>query len=81
VVEAMNQRTDAISREVRDKQATPVAGIWSCPNCGRHIQEIIEGSLPKKQAYVCVCGTSMVPGEEHVEVDAASSENQPEAPH
>jgi hypothetical protein len=65
VVEAMNQRNESISHEVRERQATPVAGVWLCPNCSRRIQVIMESTVPKKQAFVCVCGETMQPGEEH----------------
>jgi len=70
-------RQSGLSREVGEKQAMPVAGIWSCPNCGRDIQVITESDVPKKQAFVCVCGTAMEPGEEHVEVDGNSSGDKP----
>ena len=56
------------NREVRETQVSPVAGIWVCPNCDRRIQVITESEVPKKQAFVCVCGTSMEPGEEHAQV-------------
>ena len=74
----MNRQSDQLSREVSDGQAMPVAGIWSCPNCGRHIQVITESSVPKKQAFTCVCGTAMEPGEEHVEVQGNARANEPE---
>ena len=66
MVEAMNQRREAsVDKEVRQTQARPVAGIWACDNCGRRIQVLMESSVPKKQAFVCVCGVEMTPGDEH----------------
>ena len=55
-------------REVKETQVSPVAGIWLCNNCGRRIQVITESETPKVQAFTCVCGTPMEPGEEHTEV-------------
>ena len=70
----MNQRGAAgLDREVRDTQARPVAGIWACNNCGRRIQVIMESDVPKKQAFVCVCGAEMEPGDEHVTVGEDTS--------
>jgi len=74
----MNRQSGQLSREVGEKQAMPVAGIWSCTNCGRHIQVITESEVPKKQAFICVCGASMEPGEEHVEVNGNSSAGKPD---
>ena len=73
----MNRQSE-VSREVSDGQAMPVAGIWSCPNCGRDIQVITESAVPKKQAFICVCGVAMEPGEEHVEVEDNARANEPE---
>ena len=56
------------NREVEETQIRPVAGIWACPNCGRKIQVLTESETPKVQAFVCVCGAQMEPGEEHVEL-------------
>lgn len=58
------------NRDVRETQVDPVAGIWTCPNCGRAIQLITDSDVPKKQAFTCVCGTSMEPGEEHTQVES-----------
>ena len=74
----MNRQGELLSREVRDGQAMPVAGIWACPNCGRHIQVITESAEPKKQAFTCVCSTAMEPGEEHVEIDGNARANKPD---
>ena len=74
----MNRQGSQLSREVGEQQAMPVAGIWSCANCGRSIQVIMESEVPKKQAFICVCGAAMEPGEEHVEVDGNSSANKPD---
>lgn len=52
-------------REVRDTQVDPTAGIWLCDNCGRRIQVMTDSEVPKVQPFVCVCGTKMIPGEEH----------------
>ena len=52
-------------REVRDTQVEPVAGIWRCDKCGRRIQVITDSEVPKTQSFICVCGNTMVPGEEH----------------
>jgi hypothetical protein len=59
------QHAPPTNQEVRDTQVDPVAGIWFCENCGRRIQVITDGSLPKKQPFSCVCATRMIPGEEH----------------
>jgi hypothetical protein len=59
---------DQPNQEVRNTQVRPVAGIWLCPNCGRRIQVITDSDVPKRQSFVCVCGTSMEPGEEHTQV-------------
>jgi hypothetical protein len=56
---------ELLNREVKDTQVQPVAGIWSCPNCGRRIQVITDSETEKRQAFVCVCGTAMLPNEEH----------------
>jgi hypothetical protein len=53
------------SREVRETQIDPVAGIWYCEHCGRRIQVITESDHEKLQAFTCVCGTPMQPGEQH----------------
>jgi hypothetical protein len=58
------------SREVRETQIDPVAGIWYCNNCGRRIQVITESDKPKKQSFICVCGATMQPGEEHAHQDS-----------
>jgi hypothetical protein len=70
----MNQRHDSTHDEVREAQAKPVAGIWACDNCGRRIQVIMERTVPKKQAFVCVCGVEMRPGEEHATPEATVAE-------
>ena len=54
-----------VNGEVRQTQIDPIAGVWTCPNCGRSIQLITDSDVAKKQAFTCVCGTSMQPGEEH----------------
>jgi len=66
------ERSDPTStqREVRETQVQPTAGIWYCTNCGRRIQEMLEGSKPKVGPYVCVCGTPMEPGDENTTPDA-----------
>ena len=56
-----------VNREVRETQVSPVAGIWVCDNCGRRIQVITDSDVPKQQAFTCVCGTTMQPGEEHAQ--------------
>ena len=56
--------------EVRRTQVQPTAGVWYCTNCGRRIQEITTSEEPKRGPYVCVCGTPMQPGEQHVRPDA-----------
>jgi hypothetical protein len=53
------------SREVRETQVDPVAGIWICQHCGRRIQVITDSDYPKLQGFICVCTTPMLPGEEH----------------
>ena len=65
----MNQRSESLQRDVRDREMRPVAGIWECPNCGRHIQVITESNVAQKVPFRCVCGTDMEPGESHVEID------------
>jgi hypothetical protein len=55
-------------REVQQTQVEPVAGIWFCTNCGRRIQVITASEYPKIQPFVCVCGASMEPGDEHAQV-------------
>ncbi len=57
-----------MEREIAQKQVEPVAGIWNCPNCGRRIQVIVDSEVVKVQSFTCVCGTPMVPGEEHGQV-------------
>jgi hypothetical protein len=74
----MNRQSERLNREVSDKQAMPVAGIWSCPNCGRHIQVITESAVRQKQAFTCVCSTAMEPGEEHVEIEGNARANEPD---
>jgi hypothetical protein len=74
----MNRSDGRLNTEVRQDQAMPVAGIWSCANCGRSIQVLTESQVPKKQAFTCVCGAAMEPGEEHVEVDGNARANEPE---
>jgi hypothetical protein len=59
---------EVLDKQVEETQIKPVAGIWACPNCNRRILVITESSVEKKQAFVCVCGTSMEPGEEHARV-------------
>jgi hypothetical protein len=54
---------------VRDTQIDPVAGIWACDNCGRRIQLIQDSNVRKVQAFICVCGKEMRPGEEHATGD------------
>ena len=69
MVEAMNRRG-----QVSDTQVRPVAGIWACDKCGRRIQVIMESTVAKKQAFVCVCGAEMRPGEEHSTPEATVAE-------
>lgn len=75
----MQQRGEHVSPtndEVRETQIDPVAGVWWCPNCRRKIQVITESETPKVQAFTCVCGVAMQPGEEHsrpVEPDAGTA--------
>jgi hypothetical protein len=57
-----------IDREVEESQIRPIAGIWSCPNCGRRIQVITDSDQPEVQPFTCVCATQMEPGEEHAEL-------------
>jgi hypothetical protein len=54
-----------VHNEVRELQVSPVAGVWACGHCGRRIQVITASDHPKVQAFTCVCGTAMAPGEEH----------------
>ena len=61
--------SESLQRDVRDKQMRPVAGIWSCPNCDRHIQVITDSEVRQQMPFRCVCGTDMEPGEAHAEVD------------
>ena len=63
-----------MSDQVQDKQTRPVAGIWACDNCGRRIQVIMESTVAKKQAFTCVCGNEMRPGEEHSTPEATVAE-------
>jgi hypothetical protein len=70
----MNQPTGSLSDQVQDNQTRPVAGIWACDNCGRRIQVIMESDTPKKQSFVCVCGSEMRPGEEHSTPEATVAE-------
>ena len=70
----MNQRQESMDEQVERTQASPVAGIWACDNCGRRIQVIMESIVPKKQSFVCVCGTDMRPGEEHTTPEATVAE-------
>ena len=60
------------AREVRDTQVDPTAGVWLCDNCGRRIQLITDSDVPKKQAFTCVCGTTMTPGSLYVQHAAGS---------
>jgi hypothetical protein len=59
-------------QEVEETQVKPVAGVWVCPHCGRRIQVITESEHEKVQPFICVCGTEMVPGEEHSPVMEAN---------
>jgi hypothetical protein len=68
------QSTPPTNREVRDTQVDPTAGIWFCQNCGRHIQVITDSDVPKRQPFVCVCGTRMTPGEEHATLEPDASQ-------
>jgi len=34
----------------------------------------MESTVPKKQPFVCVCGTEMRPGEEHATPEATAAE-------
>lgn len=52
-------------KAVADSQIKPVAGIWTCPNCGRAIQVITDSETAKVQPFTCVCGAPMEPGEQH----------------
>jgi len=70
----MNQRQDSMREQIEQTQVQPVAGIWACDNCGRRIQVIMESTVPKKQSFVCVCGTDMRPGEEHTTPQASVAE-------
>jgi len=70
----MNKNNVKIPEEQAEVQANPVAGIWACDRCGRRIQVIMEGTLPKKQGFTCVCGAEMRPGEEHVTPEATVAE-------
>jgi len=70
----MNQRQESMREQVRETQVKPVAGIWACDNCGRRIQVIMESTMPKKQPFVCVCGSEMRPGEEHATPEATVAE-------
>jgi hypothetical protein len=65
---ARGTEREALDDQIEETQIKPVAGIWACPACGRRIQVITESDVEKKQAFVCVCGTSMEPGEEHARV-------------
>jgi hypothetical protein len=64
------------SAYVRDTQIEPVAGVWACDNCGRRIQVVTGGDKPKVQSFICVCGTEMRPGDEHLVFD--EDDNRPE---
>jgi hypothetical protein len=57
------------SHSVADQQMRPIAGIWACPSCGRHIQVMTESNIEQKMPFRCVCGTDMEPGEDHKEID------------
>jgi rubrerythrin len=72
VVETMNRRARDLREEIQEKQIKPVAGIWSCPYCGRHIQMVLDSTVPERQPFICVCGTPMEPGEQHAELDTAA---------
>lgn len=54
---------------VKETQIDPIAGIWACDNCDRRIQVITDSEKPKKQSFICVCGSEMRPGPEHSVVD------------
>ena len=70
MVKAMNAPSNKdVTEDVRDSQIRPVAGIWECPNCGRHIQVIMDSATPEKQPFTCVCGTPMQPGDQYKELD------------
>jgi hypothetical protein len=56
------------SEYVRETQISPTAGVWACDNCGRRIQVITGSDVEKRQSFICLCGSEMRPGEEHVEV-------------
>ena len=57
------------AREIRETQIDPTAGVWYCNNCGRRIQVITDSDTPKVQPFVCVCGATMEPGEEHANLE------------
>lgn len=66
----MNRReTGPPPEEIQETQIQPVAGIWTCENCGRAIQVITESEIAKVQAFTCVCGTAMEPGPEHAHLE------------
>lgn len=75
----MNQRSapGSLQHDVRDQQMQPVAGVWECPNCGRHIQVLTESNIEQKMPFRCVCGANMEPGESHVEVDTNRAPDGP----
>jgi hypothetical protein len=74
----MNQRTtESLNRDVRDRQMKPVAGIWECPSCGRHIQVLTDSDVAQKSPFRCVCGTDMEPGESHTEIDTNRAPDGP----
>jgi hypothetical protein len=62
----MNQRYQT---EQGAGDVDPSAGIWACERCGRRIQVITDSEVEKIQPFVCVCGATMKPGEEHTVPD------------
>lgn len=64
-----HEQAEEERQEVEETQIKPVAGIWSCPHCGRSIQVITSSDHEKVQPFTCVCGTYMEPGPEHHNLD------------
>ena len=62
------------AREVQETQPAPVAGIWACSHCGRRIQVITDSDHKKVQAFTCVCGMAMEPGEEHAHLESPQTQ-------
>ena len=58
----MNRRSH---QRTTPSDVDPAAGIWACDRCGRRIQVITESEFEKVQAFACVCGATMRPGDEH----------------